>query len=57
MILFIPCAFICALYAAFFLLSWATDRKANHGKEIKRNREARRESKIENRIDWRNFAA
>lgn len=57
MILFIPCAFICALYAAFFLLSWATDRKANHRKEIKRNRETRRESKIENRIDWRNFAA
>lgn len=57
MILFIPCAFICALYAAFFLLSWATDRKANHMKEIKHNRETRRESKIENRIDWRNFAA
>lgn len=57
MILFVPCAFICVLYAAFFLLSWVTDRKSNHEKEIKRNRETRRESKIENRIDWRNFAA
>lgn len=57
MILFVPCAFICVLYAEFFLLSWVTDRKSNHKKEIKRNRETRRESKIENRIDWRNFAA